>query len=109
MNKFAKIAWLAGLVASIASAPFAANAGSDPYAPPSVKVFHGDLDLASDGGEATLQRRIAAAVRKVCRGPSIAVHSNAQCRRKTAETVAAKVDAAVFAASQRRNLELAAR
>jgi UrcA family protein len=51
---------LAALTAAIA-APAAAEE-------PSVTVYFGDLDLASPAGKATLDKRIAAAVEKVCSG-----------------------------------------
>ena len=34
--------------------------------PPSVTVFHADLDLSSNAGRATLERRLTSAIKRVC-------------------------------------------
>lgn len=55
----------------------------------SVTVRYGDLDLASDAGAATLQARIAAAVKTVCPRPDLRVlgsrESWQRCRSEAME------------------------
>jgi UrcA family protein len=109
---FARAAWLAGLIATAATAPapFAAHAGTGPDTP-SVKVFHGDLDLTTEAGVASLESRVDRAVRAVCRRSSVAwePRSLGKCRRVSAENANRKVQAAVYAARQRQDVQLAAR
>jgi UrcA family protein len=77
-------------MAAMPSAPLRAN-GIEPV---STLVHHDDLNLQSQAGVAELERRVARAIRKVCRqsGRSLReiVHEN-KCRRTASEQATEQV------------------
>jgi UrcA family protein len=84
-------------------------AGDDAFEFKSRKVFHGDLDLTSQAGRDTLDRRIYSAARAVC-GPADwrEVHQG-RCLRQTIADAQPRVQAAVMAANARQTIQLATR
>ena len=95
MNAFAKTA--------LAALPFALALGSAPAfadaaTPVSVKVSHADLNLASAAGRATLDRRVAAAVRQACATSGYDVREAAaasKCRTNATNAARAASQAAI--------------
>ena len=73
-------------------APFPATAMA---AVPTARVVHGDLDLASKAGRATFDRRLAAAMDKVCgrldRSDLGEIASITACRREVSQAAAERV------------------
>ena len=92
------------LAAVAAVAPSGASARAEP---PSVRVAYGDLDLSTQSGRAHFDRRIAAAVRRVCPAGSvrdllrsqISRRCLAETRARTAERVVAAMASRTVAAS----------
>ena len=59
--------WIATALCGLIASSFAAlAAASDSFAPPSVRVNFGDLDVSRPQGAAVLYSRIRAAAQKVC-------------------------------------------
>jgi UrcA family protein len=100
-------ALVAAVLASMAASPVLAGES----AMPSRSVSYAGLDLTQPHAAAEVERRIARAVRQVCRqayGGSI-VLTEAQCRAETRKTALAAFDRAVALAEARKATQLASR
>jgi len=83
------------LVAPLLAAALTLFPAAGTAAVPTARVVHGDLDLASKAGRATFDRRLAAAMDKVCgrldRSDLGEIASIAECRREVSQAAAQRV------------------
>ena len=83
-----------------ATSPALASASEQP---PSVTVSHADLDLANNAGRATLERRVASAIKRVCGehpAPTLLYEHRRvrKCRTESSEQARREIDLSVAAA-----------
>ncbi|WP_347302665.1 UrcA family protein [Croceibacterium sp. TMG7-5b_MA50] len=92
----------AGVLSGIAALPAAAKAGSEDA---SVSVSHADLDLTTEAGQTTLNRRLNSAARQVCAyhgGRSLAMSQEAaRCYRQARRDVQVQFAMATSGRTQR--------
>jgi UrcA family protein len=105
-NAFAHDAVSAGL-AALATIALFASVPAAAQGPSQVRVAYGDLDLTSDAGQETLNKRIRGAVKRVCSpiGASAAGHRQHQaCRREALAGAQSQMRIAVAKAGERKAL-----